>query len=182
MKVKSESEDAQLCPTLSYPMDYSLPGSSIHGIFQARGLEWGAIAFFIPHHMEKEMLTYSSILAWKIPWSEEPDRLQSLGSQRVDYDLATEHALTHSITSAQTYLYIQCRAEFKSKWIPTVIRKCCKDSETGMLLRCPLSIPDNEWTETQSKAKPSSMPMFCTDPHTKLSSSPHPRKGSKNSQ
>ena len=108
MKVKSESEDAQLCPTLSDPMDYSLPGSSIHGIFQARVLEWGAIAFFVPHHMEKEMLTYSSILAWKSPWSEEPDRLQSLGSQRVDYDLATEHALTHSITSAQTYLYIQC--------------------------------------------------------------------------
>ena len=45
MKVKSEREVAQSCPTLSYPMDYSLPGSSIHGIFQARVLEWGAIAF-----------------------------------------------------------------------------------------------------------------------------------------
>ena len=45
MKVKSESEVAQSCPTLSDPMDYSLPGSSIHGIFQARVLEWGAIAF-----------------------------------------------------------------------------------------------------------------------------------------
>ena len=45
MKVKSESEVAQLCPTLSDPMDYSLPGSSVHGIFQARVLEWGAIAF-----------------------------------------------------------------------------------------------------------------------------------------
>ena len=44
-KVKSESEDAQSCPTLSDPMDYSLPGSSIHGILQARVLEWGAIAF-----------------------------------------------------------------------------------------------------------------------------------------
>ena len=46
MKVKSESEDAQSCPTLSDPMDYSLPGSSVHGIFQARVLEWVAIAFF----------------------------------------------------------------------------------------------------------------------------------------
>ena len=46
MKVKSESEFAQLCPTLRDPMDYSLPGSSIHGIFQARELEWGVIAFF----------------------------------------------------------------------------------------------------------------------------------------
>ena len=45
MKVKSESEVAQSCPTLSDPMDYSPVGSSIHGIFQARVLEWGAIAF-----------------------------------------------------------------------------------------------------------------------------------------
>ena len=43
MKVKSESEVAQSCLTLSDPMDCSLPGSSIHGIFQARVLEWGAI-------------------------------------------------------------------------------------------------------------------------------------------
>ena len=45
MKVKSQSEVAQSCPTLRDPMDYSLPGSSVHGIFQARVLEWGAIAF-----------------------------------------------------------------------------------------------------------------------------------------
>ena len=45
MKVKSESEVAQLCPTLSDPVDCSPPGSSVHGIFQARVLEWGAIAF-----------------------------------------------------------------------------------------------------------------------------------------
>ena len=40
-----ESEVAQSCPTLRDPMDYSLPGSSVHGIFQARVLEWGAIVF-----------------------------------------------------------------------------------------------------------------------------------------
>ena len=45
MKVESESEVAQSCLTLSDPMDCSLPGSSVHGIFQARVLEWGAIAF-----------------------------------------------------------------------------------------------------------------------------------------
>ena len=45
MKVKSEDKVAQSCPTLSDPMDCSLPGSSIHGIFQAKVLEWGAIAF-----------------------------------------------------------------------------------------------------------------------------------------
>ena len=43
MKVKREIEVAQLCLTLSDPMECSLPGSSIHGIFQARVLEWGAI-------------------------------------------------------------------------------------------------------------------------------------------
>ena len=44
--MKSEREVAQSCPTLRDPMDYGLPGSSVHGIFQARVLEWGAIAFF----------------------------------------------------------------------------------------------------------------------------------------
>ena len=48
MKVKSGSEVAQSRPTLSDPMDCSLPGSSYHGIFQARVLEWGAIAFSEP--------------------------------------------------------------------------------------------------------------------------------------
>ena len=43
MKVKSESEVTESCPTLSDPMDCSLPGPSVHGIFQARVLEWGAI-------------------------------------------------------------------------------------------------------------------------------------------
>ena len=49
MKVKSESEVTQLCPTLSDPMDCSPPGSPLHGIFQARVLEWGAIAFSHTH-------------------------------------------------------------------------------------------------------------------------------------
>ena len=50
MKLKSEIEVTQSCLTLSNPMDCSLPGSSIHGIFQARVLEWGAIAFSIWSH------------------------------------------------------------------------------------------------------------------------------------
>ena len=45
MKVKRESDVAQSCPTLRDSIDCSLPGSSVHGIFQARVLEWGAIAF-----------------------------------------------------------------------------------------------------------------------------------------
>ena len=54
IKVKSESEVTQSCPTLSDPMDWRLPGSSVHGIFQARVLEWGAIAF-------------SGMLSWGYP-------------------------------------------------------------------------------------------------------------------
>ena len=54
MKGKSGSEVAQSCPTLSDPMDCSLPGSSVHGIFQARILEWGAIAFSDNDIMSKE--------------------------------------------------------------------------------------------------------------------------------
>ena len=52
MKVKSESEVAQSCLTLSDPMDCSLPGSSVHRIFQARVLEWGAIAFSDDYTLE----------------------------------------------------------------------------------------------------------------------------------
>ena len=51
MKVKSKSEVAQSCPTPSDPMDCSLPGSFIHWIFQARALEWGAIAFSADVHL-----------------------------------------------------------------------------------------------------------------------------------
>ena len=103
MKVKSESEVAQLCLTLRNPMDCSLPGSSIHGIFQARVLEWGALILGgskiiadgdCSHEIkrclllgrEKAMAPHSSTLAWKIPWMEEPGRLQSMGSLRVGHD------------------------------------------------------------------------------------------------
>ena len=58
IKVKSESEVTQSCPTPSDPMDCSLPGSSVHGIFQARVLEWGAIAF-------SEYLSQSWAYEWK---------------------------------------------------------------------------------------------------------------------
>ena len=59
IKVKSESEGAQLCPTLSDPMDCSLPGSSVHGILQARVLEWGAIAFSVGSISTKKQIQFS---------------------------------------------------------------------------------------------------------------------------
>ena len=62
MKVKSESEVAPLCPTLSDPMDCSLPGSSVHGIFQARILEWVAIAFSEIKRYTRAILTKSCMV------------------------------------------------------------------------------------------------------------------------
>jgi len=59
MKVKSESEVAQSCLTLSDPMDCSLPGSSAHGIFQARVLEWGAIKTLYQMEEVKYLMTMS---------------------------------------------------------------------------------------------------------------------------
>ena len=63
MKVKSESEVAQSCLTLSDPMDCSLPGSSVHGIFQARVLEWGAIAFSDDDIGELQKIKYEACLS-----------------------------------------------------------------------------------------------------------------------
>ena len=60
MKVKSESEVAQSCLTPRDPMDCSLPGSSVHGIFQARVLEWGAIAFYL-------LMSAMSIFIFPVP-------------------------------------------------------------------------------------------------------------------
>ena len=71
MKVKSQSEVIQSCLTLHDPMDCSLAGSSVHAIFQARGLEWGAIAFSgimaEDIHLQLSVLTYICTLPEEIP-------------------------------------------------------------------------------------------------------------------
>jgi len=73
MKVKSESEVTQSCLTLSNSMDCSLPGSSVHGIFQARVLEWGAIAF-------SREAPLTSHIYWQIPQTYPDSSLFSLSS------------------------------------------------------------------------------------------------------
>ena len=99
-------------------MDWSPPGSSVHGILQVRILEWVAIPFskgsFQPRNqtqvscivgrfftiwaireaLNEYYLTHSGILAWRIPWTEEPGGLQSTGSQRVGHDWATSLSLS----------------------------------------------------------------------------------------
>ena len=81
MKVKSESEVAQSCPTLSNPMDCSLLGSSIHGIFQARVLEWGAIAFSALVCLTLSQTHWSLIITEYVP---------SLFLGSLDTDLGTD--------------------------------------------------------------------------------------------
>ena len=77
MKVKSQSEVTQSCLTLSDPMDCSLPGSSIPGIFQARVLEWGAIAFSIK--------SLSCVQLFGIPWTVAHQAPPSMGFSRQEY-------------------------------------------------------------------------------------------------
>ena len=85
MTVKSEREVAQSCPILCDPMDHSLPGSSVHGIFQAGVLEWSAI---IVTATAKSL--HSSILAWEISWTEELVGYRPWGRKRVRHDLVTK--------------------------------------------------------------------------------------------
>ena len=82
MRVKSKSEVIQSCPTLSDPMDCSLPGSSVHGIFQARVLEWGAIAFSTPF---PRMLLFTQGMIQRL-----------LFSHQVVFDFTQPHGLEHA--------------------------------------------------------------------------------------
>ena len=81
MKVKSESEVAQSCPTLSDPMDRSLPGSSIHGIFQARALEGGATAFSHPYMTSGKT---TALTRWTFVGKCESWTLKKTEHQRID--------------------------------------------------------------------------------------------------
>ena len=107
---KVKSEVAQLCPTLWDTMDYSLSGFSIHGIFQARGLEWVAISFSsgkeppansgdrreagsyklgYENPLEEGITNHGKPLPFlpgESPWTEEPGGLQSIGWQRVRHN------------------------------------------------------------------------------------------------
>ena len=97
MKVKSESEVAQSCLTLSDPMDCNLPGSSIQGIFQARVLEWGAIAFSAPAWQadalpseppgktQVKVKSLSRVRLFATPWTVAYQSPQSMEFSRQEY-------------------------------------------------------------------------------------------------
>ena len=93
MKVKSESEVSQSCPTLRDPMDCSLPGSSVHGIFQAR-VEWGAIAF-------SASTEYSGLISFKIDW------LDLLAVQGMLKGLVQHHSSKASILQCSAFFMVQ---------------------------------------------------------------------------
>ena len=81
-----EKKVAQLFLTLCNPMDYSLPGSSVHGVAKSRARLSNFTFTFHFHALEKEMATHSSVLAWRIPGTGEPGGLPSMGSHRVRHD------------------------------------------------------------------------------------------------
>ena len=164
---------------LFHPMDCSPPGFSVHGIFQARMLEWIAISssrgsswhrdqtyipciyctagrFFTPEplgkpysrlilihscqilpavnsikiwkfyeELEKAMAPYCSTLAWKLPWMEEPGRLQSMGSLRVGHDWATSLSLFSFM-------------HWRRKWQPTPVFLPGESQGQGSLVGCHL--------------------------------------------
>ena len=85
MKGKSESEFAQSCPTLCDPMVCSLPGSSVHGIFQARVLEWGAIAFSNAWKWKVKVKSLSRVWPSATPWTAAHQAPLSMGFSRQEY-------------------------------------------------------------------------------------------------
>ena len=95
--MKSESEVAQSCPTLSNPVDCSLPGSSVHGIFQARVLEWGAIAFSYRYESwtikkaEHRRITAFELWCWRrllrVPWTARRSNQSILKKINSEYSL-----------------------------------------------------------------------------------------------
>ena len=85
MKVKSESEVSQLCQTVRDPMDCSLPGSSISGIFQARILEWVAISFSNTWKRKVKVKSLSRVRLFSTPWTAAYQAPPSMGVSRQEY-------------------------------------------------------------------------------------------------
>ena len=100
MKVKSESEVSQSCPTLSDPMDCGLPGSSVHGILQARALEWVAIAFSdVPSYLFSNHISIFSteiIKIWDIMFSHQYNENEN-GSVQFSHSVVSDSLQPHGL-------------------------------------------------------------------------------------
>ena len=110
MKVKSEREVAQSCPTLCDPMHYSLPGSSVHGIFQASVLEWGAITFSRHTHIHTHI--YICIYLPILPESSiiHAKSLQSHPMLCNTMDCSPPGSSVHGILQARESTSVGCQA------------------------------------------------------------------------
>ena len=159
------AKSLQSCLTLCDPIDGSPPGSAIPGTLQARTLEWVAIASSVnevkwiqiswlltppanselpllrseylcpPQNVEKAMATHSSTLAWKIPWTEGPGRLQSMGSRRVGHDWVTSFSLF-------TFMH------WRRKWQPTPVFLSGESQGRRSLMGCRLWVlTDSDTTD-----------------------------------
>ena len=117
MKVKSENEVSQSCLTLSNPMDCSLPGSSIHGIFQARILEWVDIAFSNAWKWKVKVKSLSRVWLLATPWTAAYQAPPSMGFSRQEYwsglPLPSPLILHYLITIPFSFII-----SHSPKWIP----------------------------------------------------------------
>ena len=116
---------------LKNPMDGGAWWAAVHGVTKS----WTRLSDFIFtfhfHAVEKEMATHSSVLAWRIPWTEEPVRLQSMGSVRVGHDWVTSFSLF-------TLMH------WRRKWQPTPVFLPGESQGWGSLVGCHL------WGRTES--------------------------------
>ena len=97
---------------------------------------------------EKGMAIHTSILAWKVPWTEEPSGLQSMGSQRVGHDWATKHTHTHT----HTHTYISPKLGIGLPWWIQGAKSCSGDARASAALNSPLLLLEATRTSGRSKS------------------------------
>ena len=93
----TDSMNMNLSELQELVMDREAWRAAIHGVTKSQTRLNNMTFTFHFHPLEKEMAAYSTVLAWRIPWTEQPGRLQSMGSQRVRHDSVTKHARKHAI-------------------------------------------------------------------------------------
>ena len=130
--IKLESFTQLQYSCLENPMDGRAWWAAVHGVAKSQTWLSDVTFTFHFHALEKEMATHSSTLAWKIPWTEEPGRLQFMGSLRVGHDWATSLSLF-------TFTH------WRRKWQPTPVFLPGESQGQGSLVGCRL------WGHTQLK-------------------------------
>ena len=129
MKVKGESEVAQSCPTPSDPMDCSPPGSSVPGIFQARVLEWGAIAFSLIHYSycitphACVLSRFGCVRLFVTPWTIVRQAPLSMGFSRQGYWSGCHFLLQGIFLTQGSSPHLQHVLRWQADSLPTELRE-----------------------------------------------------------